>query len=262
MLSRCRNRTISALRTALTAGVAALALSACATSPTTTGSISTPDFSAGSTTQLRGAIEQLGEQYKRNPGDRTTILYYSAALRANGQAEQAIAVLEDGMTRYKSDPQIKLAYAKALVTGGRLDQALNVLDAAIDPRAPDWNALSVKGAILDQQGRNAEARQVYMQALKIAPEQASLHANLGLSYSMTNELDAAEKELRIAASLRGANSKIRQNLALVIGLQGRFDEARKLFAAELPPEGVEANMSYIRTLLTQKNRWELIKADG
>jgi Flp pilus assembly protein TadD len=44
-----------------------------------------------------------------------------------------------------------------------------------------------------------------------------------------------------------------------VGLQGRFDDARKLFAAELPPDQVEANMAYIRALLTQQNRWDLIK---
>ena len=51
-------------------------------------------------------------------------------------------------------------------------------------------------------------------------------------------------------------------LALVIGLQGRFDESRQLFAAELPPAQVEANMNYIRALLTQQNRWDLIKGAG
>ena len=65
--------------------------------------------------------------------------------------------------------------------------------------------------------------------------------------------------LRKAASLPGATSKIRQNLALVIGLEGRFDEARALFAAELPPDQVDANMAYIRGLLTQQNRWAAIK---
>ena len=43
------------------------------------------------------ALQQLGAHYKKNPGDRTTIIYYSAALRANGQNEQAIAVLEAGL---------------------------------------------------------------------------------------------------------------------------------------------------------------------
>jgi Flp pilus assembly protein TadD len=60
----------------------------------------------------------------------------------------------------------------------------------------------------------------------------------------------------------GATSKIRQNLALVVGLEGRFDEARRLFAAELPPDEVEANMTYIRGLLTQQNRWAAIKGAG
>jgi Flp pilus assembly protein TadD len=78
---------------------------------------------------------------------------------------------------------------------------------------------------------------------------------------MTNELEAAEAELRKAVRMRNSSSQIRQNLALVIGLQGRFDDSRALFAAELGPEQVEANMAYIRALLTQQNRWDLIKGD-
>ena len=59
--------------------------------------------------------------------------------------------------------------------------------------------------------------------------------------------------------MRGANSQTRQNLALVVGLQGRFDESRAIYAAELPPDQVEANMAYVRALLTQQNRWDLIE---
>ena len=108
-------------------------------------------------------------------------------------------------------------------------------------------------------GRNAEARQLYEQALITAPQEASLHANLGLSYAMTGELPAAERSLKRATTLPGAGGKIRQNLALVIGLQGRFEEARAIYAQELPPESVESNMAYIRALLTQQDRWEVIK---
>ena len=246
----------------LLAGVAALALSACAANPTTTGSIGKPDLAGAPAEQRAQMLGQLAAHYKKNPNDRNTVLYYSAALRANGQAEQAVAVLEIAVTKYPRDPEIAAAYAKALSAAGRFDQALTVVDRAIDPTAPNWNALLVKGAILDQNGQNAEARKLYQTALKIAPDQASLHANLGLSYAMTNDLTAAERELRLAVKLRGANSQVRQNLALIIGLQGRFDEAQRLFAAELPPDQVEANMSYIRALLTQQNRWDLIKGAG
>lgn len=238
---------------------ALLLLSGCALNPTTTGSIGN-----GASTEQAGpdGLSRIAAQYQRNPKDRTTALYYAQALRSNGLADQASAVLENAIAIYPNDPALQLAYAKALAASGKLDQALTMVDQAINPAAPDWNALLVKGAILDQDGRNAEARQTYADALKMAPNQPSLHANLGLSYAMTNELDKAEKELRIAVSLPGATSQVRQNLALVVGLQGRFDEAQKLFSAELPPEKVASNMDYIRALLTQQNRWDLIKGQG
>ena len=250
------------LRLAIVAGVVATVITGCATSPMTTGSIGGPDFAAQGTEQRAQALSQLSAQYKRNPKDRNTTLYYAAALRANGQPEQAIAVLENGVSEHRNDPVMMVAYAKALSAGGRFEQALAIVEGAIDPTAPDWNALLVKGAILDQMGKTDEARKTYALGLKIAPNQPSLYANLGLSYAMTNELVLAEATLRKAVSLPGANSQIRQNLALVIGLQGRFDEARALFAAELPPEAVESNMAYVKSLLTQQNRWDRVKADG
>jgi Flp pilus assembly protein TadD len=252
-----RFASLSPLRSLLLAGVAAAALSACATNHTT--SMSRVDYAGQPATAQAAALSQLGARYRSNPRDKGTILYYAAALRSAGQPDQAVSVIEGGLTIYKTDPDLKVAYAKALSADGRFEQALNVIEDAIDPAQPDWNALLVKGAILDQSGRNDDARAVYTQAELTAPNEASLEANLGLSYAMTNDLGQAESHLRKAVAMRGATSQIRQNLALVIGLQGRFDEARQMFAAELPPDQVEANMAYMRALLTQQNRWDLIK---
>lgn len=256
LVSRPLSLPLRPLRAAILATAAALVLSACATNR---ASMPSPDFSGMSQAEAQQTLGQLGARYKSNPRDKGTIIYYAAALRGAGQNDQAVAVLEAAMGIYKNDPDISVAYAKALTALGRFEQALNVVDATIVPQQPDWNALSVKGAILDQMGRNGEARALYNQALLIAPQEASLEANLGLSYAMTNELTTAEAHLRKAVQMRGANSRIRQNLALVVGLQGRFDEARALYGAELPPDQVEANMAYIRALLTQQNRWKAIK---
>jgi Flp pilus assembly protein TadD len=49
---------------------------------------------------------------------------------------------------------------------------------------------------------------------------------------------------------------VRQNLALVVGLQGRFDEARQIASADLPPDQVEANMAYLQKMLAQPNTWQ------
>lgn len=249
------DRSLKALRTVLIAGVAVVALGACASNR---GSMPSPDYTGMAAGQSQQSLTQLAARYKSNPRDKAVIIHYSAALRAVGQAQQAVSVLEIGIDFFPRDVDISVAYAKALTADGRFDQSLTVLDNVIRPDSPDWNALLVKGATLDQLGRNAEARKLYTQALTIAPGEASIEANMGLSYAMTNELPAAEQHLRRAVQMRGATSQIRQNLALIVGLQGRFDECRALYAAELPPEQVENNMTYVRALLTQQNRWDAI----
>jgi Flp pilus assembly protein TadD len=137
---------------------------------------------------------------------------------------------------------------------------LTVITDAIRPDAPSWDALLVKAAILDQLGQHEAARLTYGQAQLIAPNQPSIEADIGLSYAMTNDLKSAEAHLRKAASMPGSTSKIRQNLALIVGLEGNFEEAQRLFAAELPPDQVAANMAYIKNMLAQQNRWAAIKA--
>ena len=138
----------------------------------------------------------------------------------------------------------------------RLIEAAADADLVLGSRYADGGRIENWGGLRRFVSR---AGSLYAQALLIAPNEASLEANMGLSFAMSNDLGQAEAHLRKAVTMQHATSQIRQNLALVVGLQGRFEEARKLFAAELPPEQVEANMSYVRALLTQQNRWDLIK---
>jgi Flp pilus assembly protein TadD len=46
---------------------------------------------------------------------------------------------------------------------------------------------------------------------------------------------------------------VRQNLALVIGLQGRFAEAESIARADLPSDEAMANVAYLRQMLAQQN---------
>ena len=45
---------------------------------------------------------------------------------------------------------------------------------------------------------------------------------------------------------------MRQNLALVVGLQGRFAEAEEIARADLPPDEAAANVDYLRQMLAQQ----------
>jgi len=49
---------------------------------------------------------------------------------------------------------------------------------------------------------------------------------------------------------------VRQNLALVIGLQGRYPEAERIARADLSEEEAVANVSYLRQMISQQNEWK------
>jgi Flp pilus assembly protein TadD len=82
-------------------------------------------------------------------------------------------------------------------------------------------------------------------------------SNLGLSYALSKDLVRAEMTLRRALTRSGADARVRQNLSLVIGLQGRFAEAESIARADLPPEIAAANVSYLRQMLAQQNQLQI-----
>jgi Flp pilus assembly protein TadD len=129
-----------------------------------------------------------------------------------------------------------------------------VLSRAHTPENPDWHILSVQGTVLDQMGRHDEARRYYTSALKIVPGEPSVLSNLGMSYMLTKDLPKAEQALRQAYASPQANAKVRQNLGLVVGLQGRFAEAEQIVKADLPPDEAEANVAYLREMLKGQDK--------
>ena len=70
-----------------------------------------------------------------------------------------------------------------------------------------------------------------------------------MSYVLTRELPKAEETLRRAHDGAPVDSRIRQNLALAVGLQGRFDEAENIVKADLPVDEAAANVAYLKQML-------------
>jgi len=106
--------------------------------------------------------------------------------------------------------------------------------------------------VLDQMAKHEEARGYYASALKIVPGEPTVLSNLGLSYMLSKDLPKAEQALRQAYASTRADGRVRQNLALVVGLQGRFAEAESIVKADLPPEQAAANVAYLKDMLKGK----------
>lgn len=246
------------------ASLIVLALAGCSTTKDrmTTGSVPklTKPVDEMDAIELRSATDRLGQAYEKNPRDPVTGVNYANLLRMNGRDTQALAVMQQVAITNPGDRNVLAAYGKAQAAAGQFQQALDTIGRAQTPDRPDWKLVSAQGAILDQMGRASEARQRYRDALDIQPNEPSILSNLGMSYVLTGDLRTAETYLRSAASQPTADSRVRQNLALVVGLQGRFPEAEQIARRELSPQQADANVAYLRGMLSQQNSWQKLAA--
>lgn len=255
------------LRLRLLASAAAVAiasaLSGCSTtpSPDITGSVASAS-QPRTEADWRREMNVWGARYRANVRDPEAAVRYAQALRGIGQRAQATAVLEQSTIHNPHDQTVLGAYGRALADNGNFSQALEVLNRAHSPDRPDWRILSVQGAVLDQLGRHGDAQRHYASALRLNPDEPSVLSNLGLSYALSKDLPQAEATLRRAATQQASDPKIRQNLALVIGLQGRFAEAEKIVRADLSPEEAAQNVAFLRRMLAEQKDLKKLTRPG
>jgi Flp pilus assembly protein TadD len=254
--SLVRARLARFLASAAVTAILAAGLGGCQTMSDITGSITSKETSkadASPDTDPRHAVDVYGERYRANPKDADAALAYGQALRATGQRAQAAAVLEQASLAHPGNKALLAGYGRALADNGNFQQAFDVLSRAHTPENPDWRILSVQGTALDQLGRHDEARRYYSSALKISPGEPSVLSNLGMSYVLSKDLPKAEEALRQAYASGRADARVRQNLGLVVGLQGRFAEAEGIVKADLPPDEAAANVAYLKQMLNRKD---------
>ncbi|KAA0699152.1 pilus assembly protein TadD [Neorhizobium sp. P12A] len=243
------------------AAILALGLAGCSTTSKdnmTTGSIPTMSKPVDqmNETELASASASFSKAYNAHPKDPAVGVSYANVLRMTGRNDQALAVMQQVAIANPSDRTVLAAYGKAQAAAGQLNEALSTIDRAQTPDRPDWKLVSAEGAILDQLGRSDEARRKYHDALDLQPNEPSILSNLGMSYVLTNDLRTAETYLRSAVAQPAADSRVRQNLALVVGLQGRFPEAEQIARRELTQQQADANVAYLRSMLSQQGSWQ------
>lgn len=242
--------------------VAATALAGCTQKSASLGA--TDSLTTASTVPADyEAMETLAKKWQGDPKNLKKGLAYSAALDKVGQTEKQIEVLSVLYSAHSDNPQVTSTFGKKLAAEGRSGEAVQVLEQATLINNKDWRLYSALGSAYDQQGLYDKARDAYQKALDLDPNNLSVLNNLGMSYALQGDLKGAEKTLRMADALPKASTepRIRQNLALVVGLQGRFEEASSIASKDLPPDQVEANMNYLKSMLSQPNTWQQLQ-DG
>ena len=123
----------------------------------------------------------------------------------------------------------------------------------------DWRMLSIIGVTMDSLDKHSGAQDYYRKAIALSPDNPKILANLGLSYALDSKPGLAEQTLREAMALPGADNRITQNLVVVLGVQGKFDEAEKIAGADMPKALIESNREYFRSMLNPSRNWETLR---
>lgn len=203
----------------------------------------------------------LGE-LEKNPSDAEAALEGSIALRKIGSNERAVQLAAMGLQVKGESPQLWSALALGLAAGGENESALQALQKAITLNPSDPSLQSTLGVVYDRLDRPDLAANAYEAGLKLAPEDSTILSNYGLSIAMTGDLKKAEAMLRRANQNPLAPPQARQNLALIVGLQGRFEESERLATRDLPPTVASENVAYLKAMLNGgESRWTQLRQE-
>lgn len=203
---------------------------------------------AEATFDYETAANQYQALLNRNPGDRNYTIALSRNLRYVGRNSDAVALLSDWLGKHQPDGKVLLELGKAYLASDRLGLAEKTLRQSLDKDANNWDAYSSLGVVMDYQGNHADAQAQYLEALKIAPDNPTVLNNLGLSRAQAGDLPGAIEALRRAADQPSAGVQVRQNLAMVLAINGDLEGAERLTRKDLTPEQIRKNMTYFRHL--------------
>jgi Flp pilus assembly protein TadD len=211
---------------------------------------------------LRTEADHWARAYDANPGEKVASINYARLLRALTRNDEAVAVMRVAAVKAPKDHEVLGAYGKALADAGQFAQALDVLSRAYPIERPDWTIMSVQGSVEDRLGNHEAAQHYYSEALKIAPGEPSILTNLGLSFALTKQLGQADTALREAVASPRADSRVRQNFALVLALEGKFAEAEEVSRRDMSPEDAKRNVEAIRAMIAQNDTWRALEPRG
>ncbi len=198
---------------------------------------------------LQKATTYWGQEFAKKPSDLKAALSYAKNLKALGEHQKALSVLQQTSVLHGGDPELNGEYGRLALEFDQVGLASKLLEAADDPSKPDWHIISARGTVLAKQGQYKAAIPFYERALMLSEHQPSVINNLAMAHAMSGDPKKAEELLKSVASTDANTPKVRQNLALVLGLQGKHDEAKSLSSADMTADSASANSDYLRRMV-------------
>ena len=189
-------------------------------------------------------------EQQADPTDAVAGVKLAQALRELGRYDQAAEAAQATLTIQPNNLDALLELGRAHIARGQAFYGVAPLEQARDLAPRDWRAYSLLGVAYEQVRRTDDARAAWNQALALSPDNPDVLTNAATAALTHGDAPGAETLLRRAVAQPTASAKVRQNLAMVLGLQGKMGEAEQILRRELPPEQAEQNLQWLRSRST------------
>ena len=185
-----------------------------------------------------------------DPVDQVAGVRLSSALRALGQYDEAASSAQRVLVLAPNNTDALLESARAYIAQGQGFYAIDSLQRLRTLAPKDWRPLSLLGVAYAQVRRDDDATIAWRQALDLSPDNPAVLSNMAMQLAAKGDAPQAEALLRRAAAQPGASLQVRQDLTLVLGLQGKLTEAEQRLRVDLPPDQADADLAYLKSVST------------
>jgi Flp pilus assembly protein TadD len=147
--------------------------------------------------------------------------------------------------RGAADIKNPLTMAQLCESRGQAVEAQRLYEESIRRHPQDPAGYHGLALLYAKQSQFSQAEPYFVQALALAPNQADLLGDTGYFYYLSSRSQEAERYLRRAVELEPNQPTYGNNLALVLGEQGREQESLALFRRFGTEQQACANMGYV-----------------
>lgn len=159
----------------------------------------------------------------------------------------ATTSVKDTVTGKARKDKLNKTYAEARILERRKDyaQAERLYRELLVAQPTSRDCYHRLGVIASVQAKYVEAHQNYQAALRCSQPTADLMSDIGYCHYLQQQLPLAEQALRSALAIDPQHAAATNNLARVVGEQGKLDEAYDLFRKVNGEAEAECNFAYL-----------------
>lgn len=166
----------------------------------------------------------------------------AAVVSGCASAKQVARKLKPGAAR---EFETRLTMAQIHEREGKLQKAANIYLELLKEKPEHSKLCHRYGVVLTELGKGEEGVQYLERANTVDPNNAAVLSDLGYAYLISGQLDSAETLLRDAFEQDPRDERTVNNLALAVGLNGRFEESQALYERVNSRAEAQANLGYI-----------------